>query len=161
MSTQPTNPAQKLQSDRSSYPGLLPREIVVLRAWLRAHEAEYDRFDYNVRIGDGFDPGPTQSASIRQMTIQNTQKRIDAVAYKGSDVTLIEVKDRAGFSAIGQLVGYRHLWQAAHPELPAPKLLLIANRFQLHVEEIAAANNMATLQVEVDPAELASLTPAP
>jgi len=57
MSTPDPTVAQLLQSERFKYPGLLPREIIVLRAWLRLREKDYDRFDYNVRIGTGFDPG--------------------------------------------------------------------------------------------------------
>ncbi|MGH9492917.1 MAG: hypothetical protein ACRD2K_05400, partial [Terriglobales bacterium] len=104
-------PAQTLQSERLKYPGLLPREIIIFREWLRLHERDFDRFDYNVRVGDGFDPGPGFSPDVRQQAIENSKKRIDAIAWQGSAVTLIEVKDRAGLSAIGQLIGYRPLWQ--------------------------------------------------
>src|SRR5574341_2246525 len=104
-------PAQTLQSERLKYPGLLPREIIILREWLRLHERDFDRFGYNVRVGDGFDPGPGFSDDVRKQAIDNSKKRIDAVGWQGSSVLLIEVKDRAGLSAIGQLIGYRPLWQ--------------------------------------------------
>lgn len=159
MSTPPPTVAQLLQSERFKYPGLLPREIVVLRAWLRLREKDFDRFDYNVRIGTGFDPGPTVSDSIRQMAIQNSQKRIDAVGYKGTDVTLIEVKDRAGFSAVGQLVGYLHMWQAAHPEQAKPRLLLVANRLQDDIPLVAAGAGIEIDLVEANFSELAGLRP--
>ena len=157
MSTPQNTPAQLLQSERFKYPGLLPREIIVLRAWLRLHEDEYDRFDYNVRIGTGFDPGPSVSQSIRDMAIANSQKRIDAVAYKSNAVTLIEVKDRAGFSAMGQLVGYLHMWQADHPDQPRPRLLLVANRLQDDIPLVAAGAGIDIELVEANFSELAGL----
>jgi hypothetical protein len=149
MSLVPT-PAQLLQSDRIKFPGLLPREILVLRSWLRLHEAEYDRFDFNLRLGAGFDPGPTFPDNIRKMAIANTQKRVDAVAYNGMEVTLIEVKDRAGFSAIGQLVGYFHMWRAAHPTESTPKLLLVCNRTAEDIGLVLAGQRIELALVEAD-----------
>jgi len=159
MSSFGLTPAQTLQSERFKYPGLLPREIIVLRSWLRLHENEYDRFDYNVRLGTGFDPGPSVSESIRRMAIVNSQKRVDAVSYKDGAVTLIEVKDRAGFSAVGQLVGYLHMWQAANPGTPRPRLLLVANRLQDDIPLVAAGAGIEIQLVEADFGELAGLRP--
>ena len=154
MSTPQITLAQTLQSERMKYPGLLPREILVLRAWLKLHESEYDRFDYNVRLGTGFDPGPTFPDNIREMAKANTQKRIDAVAYKGAAVTLIEVKDRAGFSAIGQLVGYFHMWKDAHPTDPDPTLLMVCNRTVDDMALVLAGAHIELALVEVDFSEL-------
>lgn len=159
MSTPQPTVAQLLQSERFKYPGLLPREIIVLRAWLRLREKDFDRFDYNVRIGTGFDPGPSVSDSLRQMAIANSQKRIDAVGYKGTAVTLIEVKDRAGFSAVGQLVGYLHMWQAAYPDQPRPRLLLVANRLQDDIPLVAAGAGIEIDLVEANFSELAGMRP--
>jgi hypothetical protein len=152
--TPQTTPAQKLQAERLTYPGLLPREIIVLRNWLKLHESEYDRFDYNVRLGDGFDPGPTFEPNIRDMAIQNTQKRVDAVGYKGSTATLIEVKDRAGFSAIGQIVGYDALWRKANPAAPEPKLLLVCNRFAPDILPVLERQGIEINVVAADFSEL-------
>jgi len=116
-----------LQSERLKYPGLLPREVLILQSWLKLHEKDFDRFDYNFRVGEGTDPGPTWPDYIRQQAIQNSQKRIDVVAWKGDQATVAEVKDRAGFAAVGQLVGYRPLFVARFPDKPRPLLLLITN----------------------------------
>lgn len=149
-----SNPAQKLQSERLNYPGLLPREIIVLRNWLKLHEADYDRFDYNVRLGGGFDPGPTFDAEIRRMAQMNTQKRVDAVGYAGETVTLIEVKDRAGFSAVGQLVGYDALYRHQYPTLPPPKLLMVANRIADDLMPVLIKSGIELQLVEADFSEL-------
>lgn len=145
-----STPAQTLQADRLKFPGLLPREILVLRSWLKQHESEYDRFDFNVRLGSGFDPGPTYQQNIRDMAIANTQKRVDAVGFKGSQATLIEVKDRAGFSAIGQIVGYFHLWKAAHPLDPDPKMLMVANRVVDDIMPVLVGSGIELNLVEAD-----------
>lgn len=145
-----STPAQRLQADRLRFPGLLPREVLVLKAWLRLHEAEFDRFDYNVRLGEGHDPGPQFPQEIRRQAILNTQKRVDAVAYKSDQPTLIEVKDRAGFSAIGQIVGYDALWRHQFPASPAPKLLLVCNRFAADILPVLAKQGIELAVVEAD-----------
>jgi hypothetical protein len=100
-----------LQCERQKYPGLLPRECAILRAWLQQHEGEYDRFDYNVRLGPGTDPGSTYADSVRQQAIANSQLRVDAVGWQGDIPTIIEVKENAGTSALGQILTYNVTWQ--------------------------------------------------
>lgn len=120
-------PLEQRESDRLKFPAMLPREREIWRGWLREHEQGFDRFDYNVRLGEGQDPGPSFPDFIRRDSILITQKRIDAVGFQGSQVTIFEVKERAGLSAIGQLVGYAALWRAAHPLEPEPRLVLVTN----------------------------------
>ena len=121
---------------------MLPAEIDVWRAWLRLHQAEYDRFDYNARVGPGFDPGGGVPDYIRQMSIKNTKKRIDAVAWAGSQPLIVEVKVRAGLSSIGQILGYRVHWRLENPHAPPPKMLLVANRLAEGVQEVLQAHDV-------------------
>lgn len=122
-----STPAQQLQSDLARFPGLIPGEALVLRAWLRDHQSEFDRFDYNVRVGPGQDPGATFTDDMRRMAVLNSQKRIDAVGYKSTTPWIIEVKQRAQSNAIGQLVSLDALWRNDNPTGPAPVMLLVAN----------------------------------
>lgn len=146
MATQPNT----LQSDRHKFPGLLPEETLVLRAWLALHQSEYDRFDYNMRIGQGIDPGPAYSESMRKQNIENTQLRIDAVAYKGNQPTIIEVKRRATPSNIGQLLVYDSVWRQQFPASPAPKMLLVCNTFSPHILQRAKESSVTIESVQVD-----------
>lgn len=122
-------PAQRLMELRQKYPGMAPREVLIFQQWQNKHGAEYDRFDYNVRIGNGTDPGPQYDQVSRNMYIANTQKRIDAVGWKGDQPTIIEVKDRATASCMSQLVTYAALWPITFPGTLTPILLLVTNRF--------------------------------
>ncbi len=136
-----TTPLQA-ESDRLRFPGMLPAEIVVWQAWLRLHQAEYDRFEYNVRVGPGFDPGPGVDPAIRAMSILNTKKRIDAVAWQGHQPLIVEVKVRAGLSSIGQILGYRVHWRIENPHDAQPKMLLVANRLADGVQEVLQAHDV-------------------
>lgn len=167
-----STPAQTLQSERFQYPGLLPREIIILRQWLKLHQQEWQRWVYNLRVGQGLDPGTGWTPEVRRSAIINSMKRIDAVAFNGSpewlatfdawynkpaqviplvngntdvvsatanlwlapvplgwtDALILEVKDRAGPPALGQLITYRELWLAAEPGTKAPALMIVTNR---------------------------------
>ena len=126
-------PAQRLESERLKYPGLLPDEVLVLRAWLALHQSEYDRFDYNMRIGQGIDPGPNYSDEVRRQAILNTQLRIDAVGWKGTQPTIIEVKRRTTPSNVGQILTYDSVWRKELPGGPAPILRLVSNTYSPHI----------------------------
>lgn len=149
-----------MQQDRLSFPGMLPREILIFKNWLKLHEGEYDRFDYNVRIGAGVDPGPTWPDSVRKQAIANSQLRIDSVAWKGTTPTIIEVKDRAGASAIGQLVTYEAVWIKDNPGTPAPVLLMVTNRIQHNMLPVLAKAGIGLAQVATDFSSLARPLPA-
>ncbi len=142
--------AQRIQADRFSFPGMLPREIQVWKAWLVLHEKEYDSFDYNVRLGQGQDPGPSYDEPTRRQAILNSQKRVDVVALQRNAPTLIEVKDRAQASAIGQLVTYDALWRQSNPAGPEPKLLLVTNRLAPDLIPVLARANIGLNLVEAD-----------
>jgi hypothetical protein len=142
--------AQRLESERLKYPGLLPEEILVLRAWLNLHQTEYDRFDYNMRIGQGIDPGPAYTPDVRKQAILNTQLRIDAVGWKGAQPTIIEVKRRATASNVGQILTYSSVWQQEFPTGPAPILRLVCNQFSQHILPRVKESNINLDVVQVD-----------
>lgn len=137
-----STPTPPLESARTYYPAMLPAEIIVWQAWLRLHQGEYDRFEYNTRVGPGYDPGGSVPAYIRDMSIKNTKKRIDAVAWSGSQPLIVEVKVRAGLSSIGQLLGYITHWRIENPHDAPPKALLVASALAPGVEEVLHKYNL-------------------
>lgn len=147
-------PAQRLESDRHKYPGMAPREVIIFRAWLNQHQNEYDRFEYNVRVGNGVDPGPTYPSIYRQQYIENTQKRIDVVGWQGDQPTIIEVKDRATASCMSQILTYKTLWPLTFPNTPAPKLLLVTNRV---AQDMPLVLNASGIALEIVPADFSIL----
>jgi hypothetical protein len=146
------------QCDRTSYPGMMPRECVILSAWLKLHEPEYDRFEYNRRIGAGVDPGPAWADNIRQMAVQNSQLRIDAIGWNGATPTIIEVKDEAGPTAIGQLLSYDAVWQVDYPGTPTPALILVTDHLQANMATVAQARG---IRVDVVPVPASAMPATP
>ena len=149
--TTPTNPLnylpQRMQSDRLQYPGLLPDETLVLRAWLKINEAQFDRFDYNVRIGPAYVSKVPLSPDVQRNANLLHQLRLDAVGWKGVDnsllpysiehpsevyavfpsaaATIIDAKRRATNAAIGQVLTYRDNWMSENPQCVTPDLLIV------------------------------------
>ena len=110
---------------RRFYPERTDRESGVIRDWLLAHGAEYDRFTFSVRVGEGLSADPTHLPAVQRATVFSSRKRIDVLAWQGDQVTIIEVKERVTPSSLGQILTYRHLWSEEHPELPEPALTII------------------------------------
>lgn len=118
------------------YPGMTFVESEIARGWINRHGPEYDEILFNVRLGEGQDPGPDYEDNIRRMSVLITQKRADMVARLGDQVDLVEVKVRIAFPVIGQLLGYRGLWQREHPELPVRRLIAIGRAVVPDMEQI-------------------------
>ncbi len=146
--------AQRLLADRFKLPALVPGQIVIFYRWLELHPTEYDRYDFEMRIGQGEDPGPTFDQSLRDMWIHNTQLRVDAVGYRGTDPTIIEVKDDAGLGAIGQLLGYEKIWVLERRSIAPPKLRLICRTFSANILPIVRDAGIQLDQVDVPPAAM-------
>jgi hypothetical protein len=149
------SPAQRLESERAKFPAMQVDEILVWRAWLALHQSEYDRFDYNTRLGTDVDPGPDFPDNIRKSAIALNSLRVDAVGWRGQAATIFEVKRRAGPQNIGQLLTYKHMWMAAQLSPVAPALMLVFNTLSQHILGVAAASAIELSQVDVDFSSLA------
>lgn len=139
---------------------MLADEILVWRAWLRVHEQEYDRYEYNVRLGPIQDPGPQFSEAIRRQSILANQLRIDAVAWKGTQPTIVEVKRRATPANIGQLTTYFHQWITENLSQAQPLLLLICASYSPNIVPTIRATNISLDQLNVSFAALSPKNPA-
>ena len=107
------------------YPGMTWVESQITRAWISRHGAEYDELMFNVRLGDGAQIEGEFTPEIIRMATLISQKRADMVARTGDQVDIVEVKVRIAFPVIGQLLGYRGLWQRDHPEMPVRRLVAV------------------------------------
>lgn len=110
---------------RRFYPERTDRESTVIRDFLFAHGAEFDRFSFSVRVGQGIVPDPTHLPAIQENTIFSSRKRIDILAWQGTQPFIIEVKERVTPAAVGQILTYRHLWLEEFPDAPDPRLVVV------------------------------------
>jgi len=89
---------------------MIRAEAALLTAWLNAHWQQFDKVDYNVRVGHGVVQDAATPEFAQQAAISNSQRRVDAIVWRGDAPTIIEVKVRGSLWALGQLWGYRQLW---------------------------------------------------
>jgi len=73
---------------------LLPAEAIIWARWIRLYGAGWERFDYDVRVGEGRPVDPAWPPEIQRMARTLSQKRIDAVGYIGTVPTIFEVTPR-------------------------------------------------------------------
>lgn len=107
------------------YPERTDRESTIIRDWLFAHGAEYDRFSFSVRVGQGQTPAPGLDPGVARSVAFSSRKRIDILAWQGPAPTIIEVKERVTPAALGQILTYRQLFLEEIPGAPEPRLVII------------------------------------
>lgn len=107
------------------YPHLLPDSIIIWERWLKEYQSFFTRFDYDVRVGQGRDPGPDFEDNIRKDGLDLSKRRIDAVGFTPNHITIIEITPIAGIKCIGQVFAYPILYQETfNPTLPLRTLIV-------------------------------------
>lgn len=105
-------------------------EDAVARAYLTHHVNDFDRADLNVPLGPGVQPPADTPAYLVAGAIKNSQSKADMILWSGTVPTIVEVKDRAYPSVLGQLLTYYNLLRQDNPKL-------------LTVYKVVAAQTMA------------------
>lgn len=123
----------------SQYSQMTLQESAIARAWLEKHGAYYDRVQFNPYLGNSVELGPEYDEATRRQAQVLFQKRPDILAWRGETVTIVEIKPRLGFAALGQLLGYRLLYQVANPDVPSVDLVAIGHSASIDTPEVLMA----------------------
>ena len=111
------------------YPHLLPVDVPIWELFLSNCPYNFDRIDYDIRVGKGLDPGTSYAPNYRQMCLDLSRKRIDAIGYTATAIYLIEITKHAGMKALGQLTAYPTLFRLTYPTTLLIIPLLVAQDF--------------------------------
>jgi len=109
------------------FPRLTQAEQILWRQFIVEHGMKYERFDYDLPVGEGVDPGDSVAEFLRKDYIDLTRKRIDAVGYRLGKAFLFEVKPRAATTALGQLLTYKSLYNQTFPGIPVGGLSVVTS----------------------------------
>jgi len=112
----------------SKYPHMIGEDVKIWNRYLKSNYKDFYSVDYDVHIGEGLPPDPAWSANIAAMAKTITQRRIDVVGYRDTQITICEVKFNPRIGVLGQLLGYKILYQQTFPNHPPPDLMLICDR---------------------------------
>lgn len=115
---------------------LLPHERRIWRKFSLSPPFTLDDVTFDLHLGRGVPLDPDWSPEIQYMATTLTQKRIDVVARSGGDVWILEIKRRAGFSCLGQLLGYGVLFEEEFAPSRPPRLAVIAENVMPDIMEI-------------------------
>lgn len=105
---------------------LLPHERRLWERFVSHPPFPLEDARFSVRLGQGIPVNPAWPKAIQRMARILTQKRADVIVTSGEDVWILEIKRRAGFSALGQLLGYGLLYVAEYDPVRSPRLGVIA-----------------------------------
>jgi hypothetical protein len=138
------------------YPGLGSVETGIWRDYLVDEEQNYQRFDYNVRVGEGVRPLRGVAPADPEMRARQdaawkawTQKRIDAVGFRNDGVVLFEITERANVRSLGQLLTYDNLYAKAFPPNGANALVLLCRRVGADIGDAFDENGVDVVLVPV------------
>lgn len=118
--------SQSQQLARVKYPHMVPEEVRIWKRFLKRYATRFTGFRYDVHVGEGVGRQPGLPTKYQNMAIRLSQKRIDVVGFRGALTYIIEIKDRAGMSAIGQLVAYKKLYENKYGKGKVTGLIIVA-----------------------------------
>ena len=100
----------------SKYSHLRPEDVVIWERFIKAFPGFYDSVDYDLKVGRPRQyPGKPDDVYRKDLEYLS-RKRIDVVGYRGNEIHIIELKPRASFEALGQVIGYTELYLPFRPE---------------------------------------------
>lgn len=92
--------------ERYWYDHMKPADVAIWEEFMRQNISAYDTVIYDQEIGEGAPIPPGTAENMAKDFKILTQYKIDVVGFKGADIDIIEIKPRAGLSALGQILGY-------------------------------------------------------
>jgi hypothetical protein len=123
---------------------LLPGEVSLWQRYLAQHGEYFDRFEYDIHVGQGVPLDPAWPPEIIRAALALTQKRIDVVGYAGSEVWIFEIKPDAGLSALGQLLAYKMLWERDRGVPSRMYLAIVTDRLNPDEEYLFSSHGIRT-----------------
>lgn len=90
---------------------MLASDIPIWDSWVKQYGHLFIGFDYDIHVGEGVPPVEGLSPALQRMAKTLTQKRIDALGHQNDKLWIIEVKQRPGVSAVGQIITYLTLFR--------------------------------------------------
>lgn len=127
---------------KSFYPHLLPIETAVWREFLGKWGDLWDRYEYDIHVGEGIQVGKKGENKYADNFATLTQKRIDAIGWAGNKPTIFEVREAANLELLGKLIGYSVLWERQFPMAESPDIALVCRRIGPDDLSVAASQRI-------------------
>ncbi len=135
------------------YAHLAPKEAVIWTRFLARYGDGWERYDYDVRVGEGRPVDPSWPPEIQDMARRLSLKRIDAIGYRGAVPTLFEVSPRGGRALYGALHLYERLFREATGYVGALGLAAVTLTIDPDVLRVMQAEGIAVYLIPVEPGD--------
>ncbi len=132
---------------RVHYPHMIDSEIRVWENFMNKFPDRFDSVDYDFRVGNGVVLPEYLGSEWGRMAKMLSQKRIDVIGWNGDSPTIIEIKERVGLSAMGQVLGYKTLFRREFLNFPDPELLIICERISGDDQDVLNDNGIPVFVV--------------
>lgn len=144
MKPEPTKyPPEKLPH----YPHMRPEDVRVWESFLDGHALPNAQVAYDVHLGST-PPLPDNAPDFLRKHIQAVYpKKADVVIYFLNETLVAEVKPDAGLTALGQALGYTHLFQRDFPNAPHPHPTIITDKAQPDIPWLCVRLGILLLEV--------------
>lgn len=124
---------------RGWYPHMKPADVAIWERFIDKNPGAYDTAEYDVEVGSPppFDTvvNPETGGSVESLY----KRKIDVVGTKNGNKDIIEIKPRAGTSAIGQVTAYARLYvRDFRPNAPT-RPVIITDEIGVDMPELAEA----------------------
>ena len=132
---------------QSKYPHMKPADILLWEKFVQLFTNEFDSVDFDVRVGEGIKMPEETPENMKLDAKVLTQKKIDVVGYNDDKITIIEVKPRAGTSALGQLISYKTLYEKTYSPILPIEMLIITDETDDDFTPIFEQNKIRIIKV--------------
>ena len=131
------------------FPHLLPEDRELWEDFLNTSSNIYSDYHYDLKVGEGRDPGPDFPDHIRDMAVNISRRRIDAIGFIAETPTIIEISVNAGLTQLGQLMAYPCLYRIQTGTTLPIQRLLVARSIQTDIEHVLIDQKIPFLIVPV------------
>lgn len=121
---------------------LLPQEVAIWRRFLANPPWPIISVTYDLHLGEGIPTDPGWDEGIVRMVRAITRKRVDAVVRIQGATYIVEIKPRAGMSALGQCLAYRQLFLAEHSPVGDLRLCVVCERVETDMDRVFRAHQI-------------------
>ncbi|MFA6161770.1 MAG: hypothetical protein WC766_06440 [Patescibacteria group bacterium] len=133
--------------NQNAFPHMGPEDTAVWKRFITAYPDAYDSVDYDVKVGT-IPAFVSRDNSGVGGDIKNLYlRKIDVVGFAGESIDVIEVKPIAGFSAVGQILGYMMHWKEEHGGVAPARAVIVCASASLDVHLLAEQNGVEIITV--------------
>lgn len=124
------------------YKHLLPNEIRLWKRFLANPPFPVVSVTYDLHLGRGAPLQPHWDESMIRMVAEVTRKRVDAIVVTPGATVIIEIKPRAGMSALGQLLAYKQLFLSEYSPAGQLRLACVCERVAPDLDRVFASHGI-------------------